>query len=136
MKNISVLGRIGKVYEKKINDSFLLTVSIAVNEKIKNEKITTWFNVISFNKGPHKIIDYLKVGDLLAVSGDLSFSAYLNKKNEAVAVAQINFPKFALTTFSSKQNNIAQTNLTLPLVHEIEEGAEEVEINSTDDLPF
>jgi len=135
MKNISVLGRIGKVYEKKINNSFLLTVSIAVNEKIKNEKITTWFDVISFNKEPHKIIDYLKVGDLLAVSGDLSFSAYLNKKNEAVAVAQIKFPKFALTAFSSKQNNIAQTNLTLPLVNEIQEGAEEVE-NSTDDLPF
>jgi len=91
MKNyVSLVGHLGKPPEMKpINDTHLCKFSIAVNEVVKKEKVTNWFNIVVWGKVAENCGKYLSKGSLVKVDGRLDIRSYENKDGEKKTAVEI-----------------------------------------------
>lgn len=85
INNIQILGRVGK---KTTNISqsgkLIANLTIATNKKIKNangqkETKTSWHHVTVFNKLAEIVQNYVNVGELIYVEGEIDYGKYTSK---------------------------------------------------------
>ncbi len=82
-------GNVGKDAEYSEKDSRgMAKFSVAVNKKVKGEKVTEWRNVTVFGKTAEFCRDYVKKGRSVLVNGVPSVYAYKNKLEEIVGVME------------------------------------------------
>lgn len=81
MKRFEILGRLTKDAESKnIGEINVCNFTLAVNEKRKEEEKTHYFDCVVFNENLINVIcKYVKKGDLVIVSGELSHHIYETK---------------------------------------------------------
>ena len=84
MNRVQLIGNIGKEpeFSYKKEDIAVLKFSAAVNSKVKDKKVTEWFNVVCFDKLAETLKVYLKAGMQVFVEGALKVSKYENKDKE------------------------------------------------------
>lgn len=105
MKQITLIGNIGKVELKKKEHGFNLCFNLAVNTQYTNNqaeivKKTDWFFCNKFYKNePKGLMKFFKSGLLVAVNGNIDFSttekdgkSYFNK-SVSVQELQVLTPK-------------------------------------------
>jgi len=77
MRNMQIIGNIGKITQKYTPTGKLITTaSIATNTKVKGETFTTWVNAEFWEKSGEILQQYAKVGDKIYVSGSCNISAW------------------------------------------------------------
>lgn len=79
-----VLGRVGKINSKVLNNGIKVTnINMVTSKKfmkdnVKQEKVT-WHNVIAYSKLSEIAEKYVKVGDLLYISGEMDNQKFMGK---------------------------------------------------------
>ncbi len=84
MNRVQLIGNIGKEpqFDYKKEDTAVIKFSVAVNSKVKDKKVTEWFNVVAFDKLAETLKVYLKAGMQVYVEGALKIKKYENKDKE------------------------------------------------------
>lgn len=82
LNKVQLIGRVGKDPESFRTDSGLLVVnmSIATNEKVKDENITEWHNLVFFDKLAEIVANYVTKGTLVYVEGKIQTRKYTDKE--------------------------------------------------------
>jgi single-strand DNA-binding protein len=78
---LTIVGNVGQPPSfKTIRDKEVCSFSIAVNRKVKDAKVTTWFNVVSWDERKNHIIrEYVSKGKQVMVIGSLQPREYTDK---------------------------------------------------------
>lgn len=77
MNTITIPGRIGKdATTRNVGDTTVTTFPVADDQKIKGEKVTTWWNCNLWGARGTALEPYLKKGGVVCVSGTASFRQY------------------------------------------------------------
>ena len=90
VNNLNILGKLGKdpkkvgTYEKSI-----VRFSVAVNEAIKGEKKTTWFNCVSFAAKADYILKACQKGTQVFIEGPHRSEEYEGKTRWTLFVNKI-----------------------------------------------
>ncbi len=81
MNNLTIAGRIGGDAEVRFTKSGdpVASFTVAVDSKVKGEKVTTWFRCNVWGKRAEALAPYLTKGTVVSVSGEVSARAYLPK---------------------------------------------------------
>ena len=108
-----ILGRIGFIESKIVNNNTFTKVSVATNEKWngkngeKQEK-TTWHNVVGFNKLGEIMAKYSHVGDMVYVEGRIAQNKYKSESGEERISFSITATEFKLINTSKVSENPSQ----------------------------
>lgn len=80
-------GRLGKDPEVKFFDEKSVTnFSIAVDRRVKGEKVTDWYNCSVWGKSGETVAEYFKKGDGINVYGQLAQRKYESDKGQGVSM--------------------------------------------------
>ena len=89
VNKVEIQGFLGRDAEVRAfeNGRTLVTMSVATNENYKNAKgewitTTTWHNVTMWKNKKDESTDFLKKGELIAVTGKLSTRKYTDKSGQ------------------------------------------------------
>lgn len=86
MQLITVTGNLGKDVEKKdISGNTLYEFSVAATRKVKQEKVTTWYNVQCWGEFWKGVAEYLVKGKQVLVVGELQIREYEGSKGKGVS---------------------------------------------------
>jgi single-strand DNA-binding protein len=92
MKNITILGNVGKTPETREAGSGSVTgFSIAVSDGYGDKKTTIWFDVSVWGKRGEVIANNVSKGDKLCVTGDLSTREYNGKTYLTINASDFSF---------------------------------------------
>ena len=110
MKNyVSLVGHLGKDPEtKQIADTTLCKFSIAVNEVVKKEKVTNWFNIVVWGKIAENCGKYLSKGSMVKVDGRLDVRSYEDK--EGVKKIAVEIVASSVDFLQTEKKATAETN--------------------------
>jgi single-strand DNA-binding protein len=91
MKNIFIAGNVGKSAETRQTPAGQSVTSwtVAVEERIGQEKVTFWFDCVMWGTRGEKVAPYITKGGKVAVSGDLTRREYEGKTYLGVKVDQV-----------------------------------------------
>ena len=90
--NITIIGNVGKAPEKRnAGSQELASFSVATTRKVKQDKVTTWFNCSVWGKQSDIIMQYVSKGDKIAVFGELS-----TREHEGKTYLEVNVRDFHL----------------------------------------
>lgn len=96
MKNLSIIGNLGAdaTAKKNANDTYTINFNVAVSEKYKDANgvevsNTDWISVFLRRKNAGKIMDYLKKGNQIYVTGKPNFvlSEYNGEKRMSINIS-------------------------------------------------
>jgi single stranded DNA-binding protein len=80
MIHTTVTGNLGKDAEtRQVGDDSVTSFSIASNEKVKGEKITTWVRASIWGKRGSALAQYLTSGTKVCIVGTASLRSYQGK---------------------------------------------------------
>lgn len=150
MEKIYIGGRIGNNAEVKENLN-AVTFNVATNRKKGSETVTTWYRVFWKNYN-QKMVQYLKKGSSIMVSGDLAASTYTSNSGSTgldltIYADAVNFPDFTGKDSGTTQTNQTQQTqstpkqetVVKPIVTQVEEPQPQIELpvqTQEEDLPF
>ena len=103
-----VIGKIGKIEPKELNDNFVLQISVAETKYIKGEEVSTWYSCSYWGKRAKSISDHLFVGQSVSVVGQ----SYNEKYNDKLYL-KMHADNIIMQSYKDKndnQNNIAKGN--------------------------
>lgn len=148
MVNINVIGRLGADAEliNGKNGQFA-SFRMAVDDRKKNEKVTTWFRVTLNGDRAGKIVEYLTKGKLVNVVGTEVVDTYQSTKDGTTQVSrEINASniEFVSVGSGSTASDTTVETTTAPANTEVSTGAFKkpatvtatVSAEPEDDLPF
>ena len=99
MNKIIISGFLGKDPElKKVSDKFTVcSFSIPYSEKVKDEKVTHWFNLKAYNQTAEFVAKYFHKGDGIECEGKLLTQSWTDKEgvkhtNTYIQVDNVSFP--------------------------------------------
>lgn len=112
MRTILVDGRLGRDAELRTSAAGgkYVAFSLANNSRVKNEDITTWYEVLCFDKNTvENRLDYLKKGKYIFVTGRYAVKAYVSKDgslrlNEQILADRIDFIPTGKNSENSNNN--------------------------------
>ena len=85
-----IAGNLGRDAEiKNTSGGSLLSFSVAVTQRIKNEKITTWVRCAMFGKRGEALYPFLTKGSRVAVAGELTLHEYNGKTSLDLRVSEV-----------------------------------------------
>lgn len=147
MNTVILLGRAGKDPETRSFESGAAkaSFSLATTETFKSQngerkEVTTWHNIVAWNKTATFISKFVKKGDLVTVTGKINNTSYQNQAGEKVYTSEIIVEDFRIV--NSKSTN------SQPAAEKQEEAAAQTATESynaialddvattSDDLPF
>lgn len=104
MNQITIIGNLGKDVEVKKYDDFNIgKFSVAVNEKVKGEDKTEWFNVSTFDKLADLCAQHIGKGSKVLVQGKLQSYKYEKDGVEHTAW-DVKAHKVVFLSFKEKEN--------------------------------
>lgn len=141
MLYITLTGRLGADSEVKSskNGNQFVTMRVASNDFVNNEKTTTWVNVMWSGERALKMSQYMKKGSSVIVNGTLRFSSYTDRNNEKAISVDVFADRvdFAESGGHSEQQNDAVTDTgTFAPKSEQQVVASATPSANDDDLPF
>ncbi len=96
INKVEIQGFLGKDAVIKTFESgrTLMSMSVATNESYKNNQDewvtnTTWHNVTYWKNKKDEIIDFLKKGEMIAISGKLNTRKYTDKQGQDRYITEI-----------------------------------------------
>lgn len=96
MNSISIPGRIGQdATTRQVGDTTVTTFSVADDQKVKGEKVTTWWNCSIWGARGQALEQYLTKGSTVCVVGVASLRQY-EKNGEARVSAECKVSEIAL----------------------------------------
>lgn len=96
MNIISIAGRIGQdATTRNVGDTTVTTFSVADDQKVKGEKVTTWWNCSIWGARGTALEQYLTKGSNVTVGGTASIRTY-TKDGETKASAECKVSEIAL----------------------------------------
>lgn len=103
----TILGRIGFIESKIVNNTTFTKLSVATNEKWKDkngekQEKTTWHNVVGFNKLGEIMAKYATVGDLAYVEGRIAQNKYKSESGEEKISFSITAAEFKIINSNNK----------------------------------
>ena len=101
MNNISIVGRIGKVSELRhtSGSKAVLNFSVATDngkDSDGEKRKPTWFEIALWEKQAESLAQYLQVGGLVGITGQVSLKVDEGKDGEKYPKLVINFPRVEL----------------------------------------
>lgn len=146
MVNVSVIGRLGADAEivNGKNGQFV-SFRMATDDRVNNEKVTTWFRVAMFGDRFTKLLEYLTKGRLVMVSGRETVSTYQSTKDGTTQVSRditadniefINTGSGSTTSDVAKTESVSTGTLKKPEAKPMASPLPPVEPSTEDDLPF
>ena len=106
MNYVTLTGRISTDLElKDLGEGKVCNFNIAVNRTFKNSLgtyDTDFIRCVVFNKTAERLVEYVKKGDLLGVSGRLQTESYEDKEGNKRYATKVNVEK--ITFLSSKKS--------------------------------
>lgn len=73
MLQLTIAGRVGRDAEaKQVGGSDMCSFSVAADTGFGNKKQTVWIDVTSWGKGSQSLAGYIRKGDHITVTGELS----------------------------------------------------------------
>ena len=109
MTVINLIGRLGKDVEaKEVNGKTVRSLSLAVNQKVKDADVTTWYRVNAWGGMYDKVSEYWLKGTVLSVTGVLiPPKAYMD--NNGQPKAQLDVRAFQVSFVPGSGNKDQQT---------------------------
>lgn len=96
INKVELQGFLGKdaVVKTFKNGRTMINLSVATNESYKNQQNewitnTTWHNVIQWRNSADKVVDFLKKGNKIAVTGKLNNRKYTDKEGKERYITEI-----------------------------------------------
>lgn len=88
---ITIVGNVGQSPDfKTVKDREVCNFSMAVNRKVKDEKVTTWYTVVCWDDRKNAIIrDYVRKGNQIMVVGQLQPRAYKSKEGDTRTALEV-----------------------------------------------
>ena len=110
MNSVILIGRLtaNPVLRMTASNKEVVRFTIAVNREYKNtngEREADFINCLAFNKTAEVINNYLKKGDLTAISGAIRTSSYVNKNDKKVYVTEVVVDKITFLETKKQENN-------------------------------
>ena len=110
MNSVVLIGRLtaDPVLRMTTSNKEVVRFTIAVNRDYKNtngEREADFINCLAFNKTAEVINNYLKKGDLTAISGAIRTSNYVNKNDKKVYVTEVVVDKITFLETKKQENN-------------------------------
>jgi single-strand DNA-binding protein len=106
--NIQIIGNVGKDPEKRSAGSTdLASFSVATTRKVKQDKVTTWFSCTVWGKQADIIMNYVKRGDKIMCTGELS-----TREHDGKTYLEVNVRDFVLlgSKSDSQQDTATKTD--------------------------
>ena len=134
MNKTTISGRLGKKPELKQMESgnVLTSFSVAVKDRYGKEPITTWFNVVAWQKVAEFICKHFDKGDGIELIGRMQCRKYVHDNAEKelwqLIAEEANFPPA-----TAKKDN-GETVEAVEAVEAVEVNGNKIE--SSGDLPF
>lgn len=105
-----ILGRIGFIESKNINNTTYTKLSVATNEKWKDkngekQEKTLWHNVYGFNKLAEIMSKYSKVGDVVYVEGRITQNKYKDENGIEKISPSITATEFKILNSSGEKTS-------------------------------
>lgn len=137
MNKIIISGFLGKDPElKKISDKFTVcNFSIPYSEKVKDEKVTHWFNCKAINQTAEFVNKYFKKGDGIECEGKLLTQSWTDKEGVKHTVTYIQVDNVSFPPARKVEAQQSQPN-TEPKMENGKINVEENPISENDSLPF
>ena len=86
MNNLTIAGRIGKdAAVRQAGEYAVCNFDVAVESRVKGEKVTTWFRCAMWGERGEKLAQYLTKGCAVSVSGEVSAEVYQPRQGDARA---------------------------------------------------
>ena len=141
MVNVNVIGRLGADAEliNGKNGQFL-SFRMAVDDRVKNEKTTTWFRVTLNGDRVSKLVEYLTKGKLINVIGTETVGIYNAKDgtpqiSRDIAASNVEF--VSVGSGSTASDSAVETKDTTEVTTgKFEKKPTVAADSSEDDLPF
>lgn len=96
MNIITIAGRIGQdASTRNVGDTTVTTFSVADDQKVKGEKVTTWWNCSIWGARGTALEQYLTKGSNVTIAGTASIRTY-TKDGETKASAECKVTEVAL----------------------------------------
>lgn len=129
MNKVIISGFLGKDPElRKVSDKFTVcNFSIPYSEKVKDEKVTHWFNLKAINNTAEFVNKYFKKGDGIECEGKLLTQTWTDKENVKHTTTYIQVDN---VSFPPARKVEAQPNTEPKMV------TNEAGIEQPDNLPF
>lgn len=126
---LTIVGHLGRDPEMRFTPDGMpvTTFSVAVNDKIKDKEITTWFNVVAFGKQAESCNEFLTKGQLAMVVGRVRLDQWEGSDGQMRSKLQVTANRVVFLTRSKDYGS--------------EDSPEEEEIfgngeETPEDLPF
>lgn len=77
-QKLILIGNLGKDVELKTTDSGAVIgkFSLATSKKVKGESVSSWHNIIVFNKTAELCAKYIGKGSKVMIEGEISYRTY------------------------------------------------------------
>ena len=97
MLNLTAYGTVGKDPEQRdFSNSTVTNFSLAVNRKTKDEETTTWINCAVWGNRGDVVMEYVKKGMRLVVTGQAHHREFQRKDGSAGISLELNVDDFSL----------------------------------------
>ena len=97
MLNVTAVGNLAKDPEQRQLDGIAVTqFTLLTNKTIKGEKVTSSLTCTVWGKRGQTVMDYIKKGDQITVSGSATIGAYLRNGGEPAGVIKLRVDDFTL----------------------------------------
>jgi len=106
MNSVNLVGRLGGDPElKTVGDSVVANFSIATDRREKGEKVTDWHRCSLWGKSAQVLSDNLKKGDVLGVTGAVTYRKYTNKDGVEATATEIKCNNFSFIPGANRRED-------------------------------
>jgi single stranded DNA-binding protein (ssb) len=111
MNTISIMGRIAKDLELRTtpNGKYVLSFSVAVNERYNGENKVTFFNCVAWGKTAEFVAQYFNKGKMVALTGKMQNNPYTDKNGNNRDKWEINVNEVFFCGDDKKQATKSET---------------------------
>ncbi len=105
MLNVTALGNVAADPQvRHAGDTSVASFRLLVNKKIKGEDLITQIDCSVWGKRAQIVMDYIKKGDQITVSGSATVRAYLRKNGEPGGCLDLRVDDFSLPARPKKED--------------------------------
>ena len=107
MFNVTAVGRVANDPQvRQAGDTPVASFRLLVNKRTKNADITSAIECNVWGKRGQVVMDYIKKGDQITVSGSASIRAYLRNNGEPGASLDLRVDDFVLPPRPKKEESL------------------------------
>ena len=121
MNTTTISGRLGKTPEIKTGDSgnSFTNFSVAVKDRFGKEPVTTWYNIVAWNKLAEHIVKYFHVGDTIEITGRMQSRKFVKDNVERemwqLIAERVDFPQATKPKEHTEDGEVNGNSVDVPV---------------------